>query len=76
MIVRILNWRESQEEPSDINAPVLYCTAKSKLGVLKNTLCYINGDTSKPFSGWKKLVEKYNIKYWTYSNEITFNLKL
>ena len=70
MIKKTLKWRDFYEEPLLVKEPVLYCTAKSKLGVLKNTLCYINGDTSKPFSGWKKLVEKYNIKYWTYSNEI------
>lgn len=71
MIAKILKWRESQEEPSDINAPVLYCTANGKLGVFKDTKTCLGGDTSEMFSDWKGRVRKYNIKYWVYSSEIT-----
>lgn len=67
MIAKILKWRDLSEEPTNTKEPVLYCTANGKLGVFKSTvLC--DGDDR---SGWKRLVDKYNIKYWTYSKEIT-----
>ena len=69
-ITKQVKWKSSDVEPSDWNAPVLYCTANGKLGVFKNTVSYVNGDVTKQHSNWKWYAEKYNIRYWVYANEI------
>lgn len=68
-IVREVDWRTSDTAPSNIEAPILYCTGNRKLGVLKHTSSTVVGNPV-PFSDWDWLVDKYSIKYWTYSNEI------
>ena len=64
-----IKWRSVEVAPSDIRSSVIYCTAKGKVGVLKDTLAKITGDPT-PVSKWEWLSEKYNIKWWAYSDEI------
>lgn len=64
-ILKEIRWRTADVAPSDINTQILYCTINGKLGVFKDT------STPDSKSEWKRLAEKYRVKYWTYSNEIT-----
>lgn len=68
-IVKEIRWRPVETDPSDIHLPVVFCTRKGKIGVLKNTLANVTGNPI-PTSNWEWLAEKYNIEYWTYSDEI------
>lgn len=68
-IVREVRWRKADVAPSNIYAPIVYCTTNGKLGVFKNTMGYIWGNP-EPYSKWDWIVDKYSIKYWAYSNEI------
>ena len=70
MIVNF-EWNPATYEPKDFNAPILAWTDNDKLVVFKDTKAYLNGDTKNPFSGFNRLVEKYNIKFWVYQSTIT-----
>ena len=67
-----IEWKSAELAPSDIRLPVIYCTAKGKVGVLKDTLAKITGNPT-PVSKWEWLSEKYNIKWWVYSDELTYS---
>ena len=73
MIARF-EWNISSAIPGDINAPILAWTNNDKLVVFKNTKSYMYGP---PVSDFKRLVEKYNIKFWVYQaaviNEHPYN---
>ena len=75
MIITNIRWNTSEDEPIDINAPVLIWTEKNRLMVLKDTKAFLGGDTSKIFSDWMNLVDKYKIKYWVYQGAITRNFQ-
>ena len=68
------NWNPTSLEPMNIDLPILACTNNDKLVVFKDTKSYLGGDTKHPISGFKRLVEKYNIKFWTYQYEV-INIK-
>lgn len=57
----MLNWRKSEEEPTEQNKQVLYYTINCKLGVFANV---------KNSADWKRLIEKYRIEYWMYGEKI------
>lgn len=61
-------WNESDIGPYDIDRPILVQTENNKLMTFKDTKCFIN---KQPVSHWKRLVEKYKIKYWCYQSAIT-----
>ena len=63
-------WNSVTLEPGDFNAPILAWTNNDKLVVFKDTKSCLNGDTKHPFSNWKWLVEKYNIKFWVYQTAV------
>ena len=50
--------------------PILAITKNDKLIVFKDTKTFYGGDVSTVHSGWKRLVEKYNIKYWVYQSHL------
>lgn len=60
------NWNPASWEPGNIDLPILAWTNNDKLVVFKDTKTWLNGDTKHPISGFKRLVEKYNIKFWVY----------
>ena len=64
------NWNPASWEPGDIEAPILAWTNNDKLVVFKDTKTWLNGDTKNPFSNWKWLSEKYNIKFWVYQTAV------
>jgi len=64
------NWNPASWEPGDIEASILAWTNNDKLVVFKNTKTWLNGDTKNPFSNWKWLREKYNIKFWVYQTAV------
>ena len=66
-------WYDASCEPINIDLPILAWTNNDKLVVFKDTKTWLNGDTKHPFSGFKRLVEKYNIKFWVYQNEVLKN---
>lgn len=76
VVTREIEWRDASEGPSDMNEPILYCTKNNKLGTFKNTVGYhstvgyYGGDVITAHSDWKRLSEKYSVKYWTYQSEI------
>ena len=57
------NWNPASLEPMNIDLPILAWTNNDKLVVFKNTKSYMYG---QPVSDFKRLVEKYNIKFWVY----------
>ena len=59
-------WSEAEEAPSDVLEPVLYMTTNNKLGVFKNT----EKANNTGVSGWTRLKEKYNVKFWAYQKDI------
>ena len=61
------NWNPASWAPMNIDLPILACTNNDKLVVFKDTKSYMYG---KPVSGFKKLVDKYNIKFWVYQYEV------
>jgi len=63
-------WNPASCEPMDFNSPILAWTNNDKLVVFKDTKTWLNGDTKNPFSNWKWLREKYNIKFWVYQNAV------
>ena len=63
-------WNPVSYIPGDINAPILAWTKNDKLLVFKNAKTCINGDVEKSFSGFNRLVEKYNIKFWVYQEAV------
>ena len=68
------NWNHASWEPMNIDLPILAWTNNDKLVVFKNTKSYMYG---QPVSDFKRLVEKYNIKFWVYQaaviNEHPYN---
>ena len=64
------NWNPASWEPMNIDLPILAWTNNDKLVVFKDTKTWLNGDTKNPFSNWKWLCEKYNIKFWVYQNVV------
>ena len=67
-ILLTIAWKNADVyTPQDIELPIIYCTGNNKMGVFKNTYGLMNG---KPYSHWKWLKEKYNIKWWCYQWEI------
>jgi hypothetical protein len=54
----------------NIDLPILAWTNNDKLVVFKDTKTWLNGDTKHPISDFKRLVEKYNIKFWAYQYEV------
>lgn len=61
------NWNPASWEPMNIDLPILAWTNNDKLVVFKNTKSYMYG---QPVSGFKRLIEKYNIKFWVYQNAV------
>ena len=55
----------------NIDLLILAWANNDKLIVFKNTKSYVYG---QPISGFNKLVEKYNIKFWAYQYEV-INIK-
>lgn len=68
------NWYPVSWEPMNIDLPILAWTTNDKLVVFKDTKTWLNGDTKHPISGFNRLVEKYNIKFWAYQYEV-INIK-
>jgi hypothetical protein len=64
------NWNPASWEPMNIDLPILAWTNNDKLVVFKNTKSYMYG---KPVSDFKRLVEKYNIKFWVYQVNVINN---
>ena len=64
------NWNPASWEPMNIDSPILAWTNNDKLVVLKDTKTWLNGDVKNPFSNWKWLREKYNIKFWVYQTAV------
>ena len=60
-------WNSASLEPTAIDEPILAWTNNDKLLVFKNTKSFINGN---PYSNWKWLSDKYNIKFWVYQFEV------
>ena len=63
-------WLLASEEPTNIEAPILVWTENDKLMTFKDTKAFLNGDIKHPFSDWKRLVDKYHIKYWVYQVDV------
>ena len=63
-------WFNVTNEPIHIDKPIVCVTENDKLVVFKDTKTWLNGDTKHSFSGFKRLVEKYNIKYWAYQENL------
>ena len=64
------NWNPASREPMIIDLPILAWTNNDKLVVFKDTKTWLNGDTKRPISDFKRLVEKYKIKFWVYQNAV------
>ena len=64
------NWNPASWEPMNIDLPILAWTNNDKLVVFKDTKTWLNGDTKHPISDFKRLVEKYNIKFWVYQTAV------
>jgi len=64
------NWNPASWEPMNIDLPILVWTNNDKLVVFKDTKTWLNGDTKNPFSNWKWMVDKYNIKFWVYQTAV------
>ena len=58
-------WKAASIVPGDYHAPILCLTANGKLMTLKNTKSSLGN------SHWDWYVEKYNIQYWCYQDELT-----
>lgn len=69
----IFTWNPIIHEPGNINLPILAITENDKLVVFKDTKTFLNGDTKHPISGFSRLVEKYNLKWWVYQSYIINN---
>lgn len=67
LVTNTVLWRLVNVTPSQIDKPILYCTANNKLGVFSKTSCMKRGELH---SHWISLSIKYNIKYWCYQEEI------
>ena len=68
-MVAKFEWKSVSYEPGNINVPILAWTKNNKLMVFKDTKSYICGNPN-PYSNWKWLAEKYNIKFWAYQSEV------
>ena len=69
------NWNPASWEPMNIDLPILALTNNDKLVVFKNSKSWLNGDVQHPFSNWKWMVDKYNIKFWAYQYEVINTVK-
>lgn len=66
-------WILAEQAPEDWYAPVLYVTGNNKLRVFKDTLSFCGNDyndKSTHRSQWKRLKEKYNVKFWVYQSQL------
>lgn len=69
-------WNDAFDKPKDIKKPILGLTENNKLIVFKDTISRkVKHDESGhytyvEYSNWDHLVNKYNIKYWTYQNNL------
>jgi len=69
-------WNDAFDEPKDIKKPILGLTENNKLIVFKDTIGRkVKHDESGhytyvEYSNWDHIVDKYNIKYWTYQSEL------
>ena len=70
MKIVTFTWFNVTNEPIHIDKPIVCVTENDKLVVFKHTKTWLNGDTKHPFSGFKRLVDKYNIKYWAYQENL------
>lgn len=66
------NWNPASWEPMNIDLPILAWTNNDKLVVFKNTKSYMYGQLVSDF---KRLVDKYNIKFWAYQYEVINTIK-
>lgn len=69
------NWNPVSWTPMNIDLPILALTNNDKLVVFKNSKSWLNGDVQHPFSNWKWMVDKYNIKFWAYQYEVINTIK-
>lgn len=69
------NWNPASWAPMNIDLPILALTNNDKLVVFKNSKSWLNGDVEHPFSNWKWMVDKYNIKFWAYQYEVINTIK-
>ena len=69
------NWNPASWSPMNIDLPILALTNNDKLVVFKNSKSCLNGDVEHPFSNWKCMVDKYNIKFWAYQYEVINTIK-
>ena len=69
------NWNPVSLTPINIDLPILALTNNDKLVVFKNSKSWLNGDVEHPFSNWKWMVDKYNIKFWVYQYEVINTIK-
>lgn len=69
------NWNPASWAPMNIDLPILALTNNDKLVVFKNSKSWLNGDVQHPFSNWKWMVDKYNIKFWAYQYEVINTVK-
>ncbi len=70
-------WNDAFDKPKDIKKPILGLTENNKLIVFKDTIGRkvdkrdgLGHYTYIEYSDWDRLVDKYNIKYWTYQNNL------
>lgn len=68
------NWNPASWAPMNIDLPILAWTNNDKLVVFKDTKTWLNGNVEHPISDFKRLVEKYKIKFWAYQYEV-INIK-
>ena len=69
------NWNPASWAPMNIDLPILALTNNDKLVVFKDTKTWLNGDVEHPFSNWKWMTDKYNIKFWAYQYEVINTVK-
>ena len=67
-------WKSADIIPGDYESPVICLTNNGRMMALKDTMSRIVDHTQKSgfrvCSGWNRLVEKYNIKYWVWQTEL------
>ena len=62
-------WKDANIEPI-MDKPVVYLTEHNNIGSFKHTMTCLGGNWKEPFSGWKRLIDKYKIKFWVYKDEL------
>lgn len=64
---------EHPKELKHFDKPVIYWTWNDKCGIFKDNICHINGQPDSDeinFNRWMRKVEKYNIKWFEYVDDI------